>query len=203
MIEELNNIDSAIFLFLNHLHNSFLDVIMYWSSNKWIWIPFYAFLAFFIYRKYGNRVFLVMLFIGLLITISDQVSSTLIKNTVMRLRPCHDASFTGEIHLVNGYCGGNYGFVSSHASNAAALTTFIIFLFRRKYKRVKWALISWAVLVSYSRIYLGAHFPGDVIGGALLGFILGVATIKTMRYVERHYLPRYSRVNRHHSKNNH
>ncbi len=96
----------------------------------------------------------------------------------MRLRPCHDPSIAADVHLVNGYCGGMYGFVSAHASNAFALYSFLFFLFRKKNKKLQRIILGWAILVSYSRIYLGAHFPGDVFGGALLGFMLGFITWK-------------------------
>lgn len=149
---------------------------MYWVSNKWIWIPFYAILAYRLYKEHPEHFFSMLIFIAIAIALSDQLSSAVIKNSVMRLRPCHDPSISSGVHLVNGYCGGMYGFVSSHASNAFALFSFLFFLLKRKNKKLHWIILSWAILVSYSRIYLGAHFPGDVLCGALLGFLLGFIT---------------------------
>ena len=178
MLEAINSLDKDIFLFLNHQHNAVFDFLMYWVSNKWIWIPFYAFLALLLYKAFPDRFFFILVFIALAIALSDQVSSTLIKNWVMRLRPCHDPSILADVHLVNGYCGGTYGFVSSHASSAFTFFSFLYFVLGDKFKKLKWIILGWAILVAYSRIYLGAHFPGDVIGGALLGFMLGFITWK-------------------------
>src|SRR3569832_1461671 len=112
-MEVLRSLDYSLFLFFNGLHNTFFDFIMWWASNKWIWIPFYAYLAWFLYRKYPKHVFSFLILAGVMIALSDQLSSTIIKNAVARLRPCHNLSLTSQIHLVNGYCGGMFGFVSS------------------------------------------------------------------------------------------
>lgn len=178
MPEELISLDKNLFLFFNHHHNTVLDFLMYWASNKWIWIPFYAFLAFRLYKEYPQRFFSILVFVAVTITVSDQLSSSVIKNSVMRLRPCHDPSMASDVHLVYGYCGGMYGFVSSHAANAFALFSFLFFILSEKYKKLKWIIFCWAIIVSFSRIYLGAHFPGDVVGGALLGLILGFIMFK-------------------------
>ena len=120
-----------------------------------------------------------------MIAVSDQMSSTVIKNSVMRLRPCHDPAVAPQLHLVNGYCGGQYGFVSSHASNSFALVSFLVFLFRKERIKLQWVVLSWAILVSLSRIYLGAHYPTDIICGALLGVIIGAAAQKTFRLYDK------------------
>jgi undecaprenyl-diphosphatase len=170
----LRSIDVSLLLFFNGLHNDVLDFIMYWISNRWIWIPFYAWLAFFLYRKYPGQLIPLLVSVAVLIALSDQIASSVIKHAVMRLRPCHQPDLAGQIHLVNDYCGGKYGFVSSHASNSFALATFLILLFGKQFKRLQWILIVWAALVSFSRIYLAAHYPSDIVAGALLGMLLAV-----------------------------
>ena len=184
MFEKLQSIDAALLLFFNHLNNPVFDFFFFWISNKWIWLPFYGFLAWFLQKRYPYRFLSVLFFIGIMIVLSDQISSSLKKNTVMRLRPCHDPMIGSEVRIVNGYCGGMYGFVSSHAANVFALASFLIVFFRGRHKRLQKVLLIWASVVSFSRIYLGAHYPGDVIGGAILGSLIGVSLAKTYRYYD-------------------
>ncbi len=181
MIEGLINLDKELLLFFNHLNNSFLDFLFFWISDKWIWIPFYAFLAWYVYQSEKKLFLIVLVFIAVAITLSDQIASSLIKEHVMRLRPCHDPSISFSVHLVNNYCGGMYGFVSSHAANVFALATFLAGLFKRRYLFLQRTLWIWAVVVSFSRIYLGAHYPGDILGGAIVGIFSGYVS-------ERSYL---------------
>lgn len=173
MLETLVEIDTQLLLFFNRLNNSFLDFMFYWLSDKWIWVPFYAALAWLIIRKYKSSSLWVFVFVAAAITVSDQVASTLIKPAVMRLRPCHEPSIMSQVHLVNGYCGGKYGFISSHAANAFAMATFITRLIPESFRGFVLTMFIWAALVSFSRIYLGVHYPGDILTGALLGIISG------------------------------
>jgi undecaprenyl-diphosphatase len=173
MLDRIVDIDKHLFLFLNGIHNSFFDNIMLWCTLKYTWIPFYAFLLFLIIKTFGKKTYFVILFVLILITISDQLSAHLIKNIFERLRPCHEPKLSGLIHLVSSNCGGKYGFVSSHATNSTALATFLILIIKPNRKYLNIILILYAFLVSYSRIYVGVHYPADIIFGALLGYLTG------------------------------
>lgn len=177
MLETLKSLDTDLFLFLNGMHNDLLDVVMSWISNEFVWTPFYAFLLFLVYKKYSKQTLLVILLAPVLITLSDQLSVHLFKNVFLRYRPCHNLNLQNLVHIVNGHCGGQYGFVSSHASNTFALAVFLIIVLNKTYKHFGWLILLWAAIVSYSRIYLGVHYPADVfcgaVFGALLGFLLG------------------------------
>ena len=173
MLEKLNQADTELFLFINGKHNSFLDPIMYWASDKFFWIPFYAILLFLLIRQYRKNSVSILVTIAILIAACDQVASHLIKNAVKRLRPSHEPALTGLIHLSHAGPGGKYGFVSSHAANAFGLAIFLILLLPKKYRPLKWILAFWAVLVSYSRIYNGVHYPGDVLVAAAIGCLFG------------------------------
>ena len=168
MIETLVNFDRSLFLALNGFNSPFMDKFMFWVSDTLIWIPLYIAIVVFLVRKFGFQALYMILFVILLVVISDQ-GSVLIKNSFERLRPCHDESLSFFVHTVQDKCGGQFGFVSSHAANTMALFVYIFLLIRNSNKWVSGILASWVVLVGYSRIYLGVHFPADIIGGWFVG----------------------------------
>ena len=186
MLEYLIQLDKELFLVLNGLHSPFFDTIMVLISSKWIWFPLYAVLIGLIIRSEKKRSWWAILFLVLTVALSDLISVHLFKDVFERLRPSHDLSLEGLVHLVNNHKGGKFGFVSSHAANAFSMAIFFAFFFRNK--AFTYFIVSWATIVSYSRIYLGVHFPADIICGALLGTFIGVTTFYLYR---RLYLKRY------------
>lgn len=166
MLDALTRIDEQLFLQLNGQVSPFIDQLMFIISDKYVWIPFYIILLAFIIRKYKWRSVWIVIGVILLITLTDQVSNVL-KENVKRFRPCKDPEISHLVHIVNNYCRSSYGFVSGHAANSMALAGLISLLFRNRW--VIYGIVFWSVIVSYSRIYLGVHFPGDVTGGWIVG----------------------------------
>ncbi len=168
---ELIQEDKEAFLFLNNLGSTSFDRFWIVMSEKWIWIPLYIFFLFLLARNFKLKsLIFILIFIALGITVSDQLAG-IFKNGIMRFRPCHDPSLEGLVREV--HCGGPYGFYSAHASNAFFIATYMTMMLRKKYGVFTYFLFVWAAVVSYSRIYLGVHFPMDILMGAAMGFLLG------------------------------
>ncbi len=175
MLETLNNIDTSVFLAVNGAHNAFFDTVMFWVSDKWIWIPLYVFLAYLVIRHYGRKSWIFLAMAGLVVVFTDQTSVNLFKFVFLRPRPCHEPELAGLVHLVNGKCGGPYGFISSHAANSFGIAAYLALVLGKKIRFFTPAILLWAALLSYSRVYLGVHYPGDILAGALWGSALGAA----------------------------
>lgn len=183
MIESILQADQKLFLALNKMHSAGMDELMVLISGKLEWIPLYVLLLFFVIKKYGKATWIILIGAALTVTLADQISVNLFKDVFERLRPCHNPQLADLVHTVNGKCGGQFGFVSSHATNTFGIATFLGLLLTSPNKRFPLiALLFWAAIVSYSRIYLGVHYPLDVLGGGILGVIIGLATYRLVIY---------------------
>ncbi len=171
--------DRSLFVTLNNAGFEALDPVMLAVSGTLLWIPLYGFLVYLLFRHRGTRDGIVGLaWVVVLILLCDQGSVHLFKEVFERLRPCHEPLLEGQVRLVKSHCGGHFGFVSSHATNTFGLAVFIGNLLKSKVRWLLPTLLIWAALVSYSRIWLGVHYPLDVIGGAVLGTFIAQLLLK-------------------------
>ncbi len=187
MLEYLNQIDTKLFLFLNSIHSDFLDGVMFFISGKKEWIPLYIAIIILILVRFKKRGLIAILSIIFLLILTDQTSVHLFKNVFERLRPSHNPQLEGLVYLVNNYKGGRFGFISSHAANSFGFAMFLTLLFKNKY--FSGFMLTWATIVSYSRIYLGVHYPGDILCGALLGIILGILMFQIYKSIVKKHFP--------------
>ncbi|QIY90351.1 phosphatase PAP2 family protein [Chryseobacterium gallinarum] len=171
-MEEIIQEDKRVFLYLNNLGDPSFDQLWMLISSTWIWVPLYIIFLYFLYKNYQLKsLVFILIFLALGATVSDQLASVF-KYGVARLRPCHDPSLEPYMRIVK--CGGSYGFYSAHASNTFFLASFLSILLKNKLKWFPYVIFVWALIVSYSRIYLGVHFPIDILVGAFVGSLLGV-----------------------------
>ena len=183
MLDFLREIDTNVFLELNQLHSTFGDAFMSTFTGKLIWVPMYAVIVYILYKNLNWKV-ATCFAVGIILTIAlaDSVCARVIRPLAERLRPANlDNPISGFVHIVDGYRGGIYGFPSCHAANSFALATFLSFLFR-----TRWVITTaflWAAINSYSRLYIGVHYVGDLLVGSLIGITFAFALYYTSRYV--------------------
>jgi undecaprenyl-diphosphatase len=188
MRDWLEDIDRTLFLLINSHHTPFLDSLMWAVSHKLVWIPLYLLIAFFAQRKWGWKGLLFFAAgAGISVALADQTSVKLFKDVFERYRPCHNRQLRDVVHLLNDHCGGMYGFVSSHAANHFALATFFSLTLFANIKKWIAAMIFWAVLICYSRVYAGVHYPADVAVGGLLGAVIGLLMARLFNFMEQKY----------------
>ena len=185
MIEYLNDIDADALLAVNGLHDLFQDAFWWMVTAKWSSLLLVLALMWLLLHQNRRHVALVLAMLALAVLLADQVSSGLIKHLVERLRPTHDPSLESMVHVVNGYRGGLYGFVSSHAANSFAVATLLSFIMR--HRLVTLSLFTWSLLQCYSRMYLGVHYPGDILGGIVVGMLAGWLVWHLMCWIQRRW----------------
>lgn len=179
----LSDIEARLLLIVNGAHSPFFDSVMWCISGRWIWVPFYAVLAYLLFRRMSwKRASICLVTIGLIILAADQTCATLIRPEIGRLRPANlNNPLSSFVHVVNGYRGGRYGFPSCHAANTFALAVFMSLVIRHKWFTVM--MFSWAFIVSYSRMYLGVHYFGDLFCGATIGSLFAVLFYYLQNYL--------------------
>ena len=173
IISTLDSLDTQLFTWLNSFHSPFFDTLMWTLSAKETWIPLYICITVLLFVKNWKQALIILLTMAICITLADQISSTVIKEVVARPRPSHNDVLTGTIHILNNYRGSPFGFVSSHAANTFAFITLLAMIIRNHYFMIVGTV--WASAVTYSRIYLGVHYPGDIIGGIAVGVLSAMA----------------------------
>ena len=195
-IEKLDQLDKQLFLFINGLHHPFMDNLMWYISLKYTWILLYAALIFLLYKLFGIKHFWkIVLGIIISVALADQFASGFCKPFFERFRPSHSPEIQNLVYIMRDYKGGKYGFISSHASTSFALA-FFVFLSLKRFVKYKWARIMrpawllWAALVSYSRVYLGVHYVGDILAGATAGIMIAWFVFWIYTLIEkRFYVP--------------
>jgi undecaprenyl-diphosphatase len=183
ILDSIQKVDQSFFLFLNSFNTEFWDNAMVIMTGKAIWFPFYALLIFFIIRKYKRNSVYIFFFLIVAIVFSDQVAG-IMKNLTQRLRPTHDPALSNLVHSLANK-GGLYSFFSSHAANTFAVAALTSFLFNNKPYTL--LIFIWACLVSYTRIYLGLHFPFDILVGCIWGYLMGFAAHRAIIWVQQKY----------------
>lgn len=188
-MEQLIQWDINLFHLINQVNHPFWDNVMAFISDKTVWIPVYILLAALLKRVLDWKQWgLCLLMVGLLVTVTDRTTSGLLKPTVERYRPCRvEAGLSEPVHIVNGKCGGKYGFASGHSANFWGLATFLSLVFRNRW--FTWISCFCAAAVAYSRIYLGVHYPGDVLVGAAIGASAGWLMYSLFQVLQRRLFP--------------
>lgn len=183
MIEFLDKLDTTLFLAINGHHSPFFDTFMTLFTSRFIWVPMYVMVAWLLFHKqrWQTGIIYLLCLVGA-IALTDQTCATFIRPAVERLRPSNiENAISSMVYIVDGYRGGSYGFPSCHAANSFALATFLCLFVKRRGFTI--FILSWALLNSYSRLYLGVHYPGDLLIGALIGAIFGALCYYTGRHL--------------------
>lgn len=186
MLDQLIEWDKEVLFFLNSFHTPWLDPVMLLITKTFFWLPLYAFLAFLFFKNFKKEAWFILIGVAITILLCDQITSTLMKPYFARLRPSQDPSLVGLLHHVNGYKGGLYGFASGHAANTFGTAIFVWLTLRSVYKWIALIFV-WAILMTYTRIYLGVHFPSDILVGGTIGLLCGYLSYHISQRLRKRY----------------
>lgn len=189
MIEQLLQLDNELFLYLNNLGTETWDGFWMTYTTKFYWTPFYALLLYFIWKRVENKkaMLIAILVIVLMVAFTDQITNAF-KYGFKRYRPCHNEAFDGIMRVVKEGCGGRFGFFSGHSSNSMAVAIFVGLMIKPLYKNAIYLLIIWSLAMGYSRIYIGVHYPLDVVCGLTFGALSGYGFYKLFGFLEQKYV---------------
>lgn len=180
MLHTLLSWDAALFQWINTgWSNPVFDVLLPLFRERLFWAPLYLFLAAFLILNFGGRSWMMIVAVCLAVGLADFTSSTLIKKNVQRVRPCNDPALVVKIRVS---CGSGYSFTSSHAANHFAVAVFVSMLLGRGHRGVRPLVLTWAGMIALSQVYVGVHYPLDVLGGGLLGAAIGWWAFKTLTF---------------------
>lgn len=180
-MEQLLQWDTDVFLLINaKWGNAFFDWLMPVLRNKYTWVPLYLLILWFFYKKYAlKNTLYILLFTVVMVVVGNTLITDTVKNSVKRPRPCHEAALKGKMTERVG-CGGPYGYFSAHATNHFALAVFFLLMLKKRFRWATFALLFWAAAVSYAQVYVGKHYPLDVLTGATVGSLLGWLTYRLL-----------------------
>jgi PAP2 superfamily. len=184
MLDTLRYIDFQLFQFINiTCANVAADVLCPWFREKLFWIPLYLLLTVWGALKFKHQIVWLVLFAIITIIVSDQLASHVVKPIFHRIRPCNNLEIMAHLRMLVTHCGNGFSFVSAHAANHFALAAFVWYTFPKT--KWLWLIYLWAAVIGISQVYVGVHFPADILGGALLGFLIGWITAKGCTYFMR------------------
>lgn len=193
-MEEILELDRELFMELNsNFRHPFLDQLMMFFSTTYAWIPLHLLLLYLLIRNFRKQTWVWLVAIALTILLADQITSSLMKPFFERLRPSHEPSIADQVNIVNQYRGGRFGFASSHAANTFGIAT-LMWLVLKMYRPWIGFIFLWALLVGYTRIYLGVHYPGDIVVGFAIGFFCALVAYYLCLYLKK-YLDRKTSLN--------
>lgn len=186
MYEKLLDLDHRLFTFLNGLGSERFDGLWLILTKHYNWIPLFAMLLYLVFKNFGlKQTLILLLFVTALITFTDQVTN-LVKNHFHRTRPCNYPGLNPCVRIVQ--FRNSFSFFSAHAATSMAVSTFLYILLRKYYKYF-WLLFLWPIIFAYSRIYLGLHYPSDILIGYLFGATSGFLMFKLYQFLQKKYFP--------------